>query len=224
MENIQSQPKNTFFNLPEDKRERFVREAVREFAENGYQRASLNLIVRRVGIAKGSVYQYFENKEALFLHVFDRFTRHVKNIVKENAAAHPDKDFFGNVRQIFWSGIQFIDSYPEYFQIYQKVLFTPDVPCRESLLGQIRLFSLEYFEPLCKTAQEKGELRGDIASPLIIFLLDSTIDRFLQGYANAYLDGGLGLSTMNHHQLNSEIDSIIAVLRSGLVKPPKGAY
>ncbi len=222
MEDIQSQPKNTFLNLPEDKRERIVREAVHEFAENGYQRASLNLIVRRVGIAKGSVYQYFENKEALFLHVFDRFTQHVKKIVKENTTAHPDKDFFGNVRQILWAGIQFIDIYPEYFQIYQKVLFTPDVPCRERLLGQIRLFSVEYFEPLCKAAQKTGELRGDISSKLIVFLLDSTLDRFLQGYAKPYLDGGLGLSGMNHHQLGIEIDSIIAVLRSGLMPPING--
>lgn len=222
MEYTQSQPKITFLNLPEDKRERIVREAVREFAENGYQRASLNLIVRRVGIAKGSVYQYFENKEALFLHVFDRFSRHVKKIVRENTSLHPDKDFFGNVRKILLAGIQFIDQYPEYFQIYQKVLFDSDIPCRERLIGQIRHFSVEYFEPLCKTAQETGELRRDISSKLIVFLLDSTIDRFLQGYASPFLDGGLGLAAMNHQQLSSEIDSIIAVLKSGLVPLQNG--
>ena len=56
-------PKDTFTNLPEEKRRHFLNIAIKEFAEHPYNTASISEIVRQAGIAKGSVYQYFENKK-----------------------------------------------------------------------------------------------------------------------------------------------------------------
>lgn len=64
-------PKQTFFNLPEEKRRRIVDCAVGEFAEHGYNMASISRMVAAAGIAKGSFYQYFEDKEDLYAHVID---------------------------------------------------------------------------------------------------------------------------------------------------------
>jgi AcrR family transcriptional regulator len=38
-----------------------------EFAEKGFAAARLDDVARRAGVAKGTIYRYFENKEALFL-------------------------------------------------------------------------------------------------------------------------------------------------------------
>jgi AcrR family transcriptional regulator len=45
-------PKQTFFNLPEEKREKIFSAAVDEFAEYGLDNASTNRIVKNSGIAK----------------------------------------------------------------------------------------------------------------------------------------------------------------------------
>jgi len=214
--------KKTFLNLPEDKQQRILEEAVREFAENGYQKASLNTIVRRVGIAKGSMYQYFQNKESLFFYVFARFTGLVKLAVRESVATAGNGDFWGLVREVLWAGIRFLDSCPHYFQIYLKVLFESEVPRREELVAQVRLFSMEFFGPLCVEAGEKDQLRRDVPPPMIIFMLDALLDRFLQGYARPYLDGGLGLSGRSREQLGSDVDLIIQVLREGLCPGAEG--
>ena len=211
-----AQPKQTFVNLPPEKREGILRAAVAEFAEQGYQRASLNNIVKQLGIAKGSLYQYFDNKEALFLHVFDHFTLQVKQHVKALVTGNGQDDFFDVARQVLLAGIAFIDSHPEYFQVYLKVLFERDVPRREELVARVRLFSLEYFGPLAERAREQGVLRRDIPARKVVFILDAMLDRFLQGYAQPYLDGGLALAGMPIEQLNDEIDSMVAVLRTGL--------
>ncbi len=221
MEKLSSLPKSTFLNLPKEKQNLIVREAVREFAANGYQRASLNTIVKRLGIAKGSLYQYFENKEALFLYIFEQFTLSVKRMVKELAGADTDGSFFSQVRRVLWAGVQFIEERPEYFQIYLKVLFEHDVPHREELVAQVRLFSTEYFGPICQEDQRQGKIRKDVPVPVIVFMLDATMDRFLQGYASPYLDGVLGLAGRNRRELEKEIDLIIEVLRVGLA-PRKG--
>ena len=58
-------PKQTFFNLPDDKRQRILDVVIDEFADNDYANVSISRIVARAGIAKGSFYQYFEDKEDL---------------------------------------------------------------------------------------------------------------------------------------------------------------
>ena len=60
-------PKETFFNLPEVKRGAILDAALEEFAAYPYDQASVNRIVARAGIPKGSFYQYFENKKDLYL-------------------------------------------------------------------------------------------------------------------------------------------------------------
>ena len=48
------------------------------FAEHGYHQASVNRIVGRLGIAKGSLFQYFGSKEGLFRHLFARALEELK--------------------------------------------------------------------------------------------------------------------------------------------------
>jgi TetR/AcrR family transcriptional regulator len=209
-------PKNTFLNLPVEKRQRIVREAVREFAEKGYRNASLNAIVSRLGIAKGSLYQYFDNKEGLFLHVFDQFTGLVKSTLADVAAAASRQGFFEQVRSALLAGIRLIDNYPEYYEIYLKLLFEQAVPQREELIAKVRLFSRDYFSPLCEEGRRQGTIRRDLSSEVVVFILDAALDRFLQGYARSYLDGGLNLAGKNRQELDETVSMVVAVLRDGL--------
>ena len=55
----------TFLRLPEEKRQRFLDAAWEEFTRVSFSEASINQIVRRCGIARGSFYQYFRDKEEL---------------------------------------------------------------------------------------------------------------------------------------------------------------
>ena len=62
-------PKETFLRLPEEKRNRFMDAAWKEFLRTPFVSASINQIVRRAGIPRGSFYQYFTDKEELFVYL-----------------------------------------------------------------------------------------------------------------------------------------------------------
>lgn len=213
----------TFANLPPDKQQRVVAAAINEFAANGYQRASLNTIVKEAGIAKGSVYQYFTNKEALFLYVFEQFALAVKRGVKAQVDKNTRHDFFDHVRDVLLAGIAFIDANPQAFELYLKILFEQEVPRREHLVNQLRLFSAEYFTPFLDEAKRRGEIRRDVDNATVVFLLDAVIERFLQGYAKPYLDSGLKMAGMKRQQLLKGIDAVIAILHDGLAPEHDGA-
>ncbi|PIP44566.1 MAG: TetR family transcriptional regulator [Deltaproteobacteria bacterium CG23_combo_of_CG06-09_8_20_14_all_60_8] len=209
-------PKGTFFNLPRAKQDRILAAAVREFAENGYRRASLNTIVQRLGIAKGSLYQYFANKEGLFLHVFDRFTDLVKEMLASQVKNGPEADFFRQIQEALLAGLRFIDNQPDFYRIYLRVLFEEDVPRRRELLGKVRLFSMEYFGGLCARAQINGIIRPDLPCPMVVFLMESVLDRFLQAYASPDHDNGLGLAALSAIDRDQAVTQTIDVLKNGL--------
>lgn len=56
---------NTVGMLPADRRRRLLTLAAREFADHGYERASLNRIIRACAMSKSSFYHYFGGKHAL---------------------------------------------------------------------------------------------------------------------------------------------------------------
>ena len=212
MNNILTNAHQTFANLALEKQQIVLKAAIHEFARQGYSGASINVIVKEAGISKGSLYQYFPNKEALFLFVFARFRAKVKATVKE---VRSPPDFFDHIVVVLRAGINFIDRYPDYFQIYLKVMFERDVPQRHKLIQQVRLFSVDYFGPLCQQAQQQGEVRDDITLEMALFILDGTIERFLQTYAQPYLAGGL-LILDDKDEINGQIAALVKVLRQGL--------
>ncbi|MBU5316597.1 TetR/AcrR family transcriptional regulator [Clostridium bornimense] len=66
-------PKNTFFNLPKDKRNKIIKCAKKEFSKYNFYDASINRIIKEANISRGSFYQYFENKEDLFIYLLGEF-------------------------------------------------------------------------------------------------------------------------------------------------------
>ena len=58
-------PKETFLRLSEDKKEKILSAAKKEFSRVTLEEVSIKNIVEDAEIARGSFYQYFEDKEAL---------------------------------------------------------------------------------------------------------------------------------------------------------------
>ena len=84
-------PTETFFRLPEAKRETLLRCARQEFARVPYPDASINRIIHAAGIPRGSFYMYFADKADLFLHLMDQFvdtfTQTVCRLLEEEGGA-----------------------------------------------------------------------------------------------------------------------------------------
>lgn len=211
-------PKKTFVNLPENKRCHIVSVMIREFALNGYKKASLNAIAQDSGVSKGSLYQYFHSKEDMFLYVFDQFTALVKRSLMAQPEIFDDSQeaFWDGVKSVLLAGVSFVENYPEYFKLYLRVLFEHDLPKREELIASVRLFSKEYFSPLVIEARRANILRQDVSVDMVVFCLDAMLDRFLQGYAKPYLDGGLGLAKMNESELAVACDEVLSIVKCGL--------
>lgn len=54
--------KKTFYNLPEEKRQRIINAIMQEFSNAATEKVSINRIVKAANISRGSFYQYFDDK------------------------------------------------------------------------------------------------------------------------------------------------------------------
>lgn len=77
-------PKKTFFNLPQDKQKRIIDVAYDMFIEEEYEKVSIKALTKRAGIAIGSFYKYFEDKDELYLYLVSSITRKIYTREKEN--------------------------------------------------------------------------------------------------------------------------------------------
>jgi len=103
-------PTPTFFRLPEERRALIVREAIREFSERTYAEASLSRIARRTGVAKGSFYQYFEDKLDLYRWLLtDEAPRKKRAFV---GAVSWGGDFWAGLEAFVERGMAFLVEHP----------------------------------------------------------------------------------------------------------------
>lgn len=64
-------PKETFFNLSQEKKEKILNAAREEFTENELYKSRVSNIIKSAGIPRGSFYQYFEDLDDLYYYVVE---------------------------------------------------------------------------------------------------------------------------------------------------------
>lgn len=204
--------KKTFENLPDEKRERVLSEATREFADHGYHQASVNRIVSRLGIAKGSLFKYFGNKQGLFEYLFSHAVSQFKKPLKE-IRDNQEKDFFLQIEKSFIASGTFIDDHTHIYNIYLKMLFNESFPLRKQFLGEIRGAHAKFLRQLIDDGISSGQLHRDLDRDNAVFNLHSTLDRFLQSHAVPSLDDGIAPTDQT---LEDKARSVTDFLRHGL--------
>lgn len=80
-------PKETFLKLSKEKQQKVINSAKKEFARVPIENVSIKNIVEEADIARGSFYQYFENKEDLLIYILkensEELNNKLRNKVKE---------------------------------------------------------------------------------------------------------------------------------------------
>ncbi len=102
-------PKQMFFNIKEEKRANFLRVAISEFSNKPFEQVSVNSIVKKANISRGSFYTYFDDLEALFTYIF-RDVRDQRFEYAKKLLMQCNGDYFSFIRNLF---VYDFDNYSE---------------------------------------------------------------------------------------------------------------
>jgi AcrR family transcriptional regulator len=103
-------PTDRFLRLPSIKQERILNAAVEEFSERAFADANLANIVRNAGVARGSLYQYFDSKEDLYRYILSEISRRKMKFLNPLLFQNDNLSFLSLFRELFLAGIQFAQS------------------------------------------------------------------------------------------------------------------
>lgn len=216
-------PKPTFLNLPEEKRRTFLKIALAEFADNDYNSASVSKIVEKAGIAKGSLYQYFEDKQDLFLYLLEVSNQEMLEAIRRSPPPDPQAGFFETLRWQMSITVRTAVQYPVQSRLARRA-YTSPLPFHDKVLEQARKVRSEHFEAMVKKAQANGELRLDLDPAVASFMVQglmSDLGPFLQskfGGSDKKRQGKRRDDWVTRPEVEQVFDQVIAVLRNGLGK------
>jgi AcrR family transcriptional regulator len=197
------------------KRARIIDAALRHFAEHGYHAARIEDLSAQLGVAKGSIFQYFGSKGGLFVEAYKKAVSSFPAYL-DCPSQIREKGFFGTLR---------------YWLLRTERLVREDwIPYRVALLGnygvdlalkrEINRFLLAE-DPYGSTAfvrlgVSRGEVRSDVDPALIVSILDWTMERFQDALLTEELDPGLFPHPADPDKNQARINQFLLVLRGAI--------
>lgn len=165
-------PSQTFFNLPNKKRQRITELALVEFAVHDYDSASITTLVKQAKIAKGSFYQYFKDKKDLYLYLVDLAAQQKLAFFRETESSQPKGSFFLRLRWLFDVSTQFDLSHPALTQIINRAVYG-DIPFREEVMQRTQAATSGYLRELVQQGIERGDIAPGLNLDLAVFAVQA---------------------------------------------------
>lgn len=163
-------PKKTFLNLEGKKRKQITDAFLREFAVRYFDEASISMVVKQLGIAKGSVYQYFDDKLDIFTYLISECSA-----VKQRYTASVDRkdypDFWAYFRALYEKGYLFDADNPLHSHFLHKLSQNLSSPSVKKLYNELLEQVVRAFEYMVEYEMKEGLFRSDLPVRTLGFLL-----------------------------------------------------
>ena len=215
-------PKQTFFNLPENKRQAIIDIAIEEFANNDYRSASVSRIVAEAGIAKGSFYQYFEDKKELYLYLIDLGSQEKAKFLETHPPPEPKMGTFAYLRWLFSVGVRFELTNSKLAKVAYRAYYD-DRPFFDEAMQHAEEQASAFARQLLLKGIDNGDLRADIDVESAVFLFNLIILE-LGKYILTRLDidpselDEKGALLFESNEAKTIFDSFLDILENGMGK------
>jgi len=161
-------PNKTFFNLSDEKRCRIVDAALQEFAAHSFNEASINRIIKNADIPKGSFYQYFKNKEDLYLYFLDEVSKEFTDPLLHEKEMYPDANFFEVIQHTNREVLKLKNIKPEYIEARMRMELD-----NNEFIRNIRKKSTEKYIKIIERDKERGIIKPDANAEIIVDMIAS---------------------------------------------------
>ncbi|MCB9436748.1 MAG: TetR/AcrR family transcriptional regulator [Anaerolineales bacterium] len=192
----------------EDRRTEILMAALVAFAEKGYDKTSMDDIVRVSGLSKGTLYWYFKNKEALFLGIMDMIFNQFMSIIDAFQASLSDHSAADMLRMLIQQAAEFFATDEKLVGLISDMfLQATQNPAKLQALAEFYERYISGLQTIIQYGIDRGEFRSVDAHALAVAISASFDGVGLQLIIKPQMDTVAVLSTM--------IETIIQGLQHG---------
>ena len=163
-----------------DKRDRILKAAVKVFAKNGFYATRVSELAKAAGVADGTIYLYFKNKDDVLITIFEDGIQQLLAILREVAAA--EEPFEARIKRIIELQLGLLEDQRDLAEV-----ITVNLRQSSTLLKQYAapLF-MEYIDViagLIREGQKQGAFRKDVNARVAARSLFGALDAILLTWA-----------------------------------------
>lgn len=172
-------PTNVFLELSEEKRAKIIGVSIAEFSKYGYENSSTNRIVQNAGISKGSLFQYFQNKDELYFYLLDAATQELTASLAQETRTL-SKDLFERIVQYAEMEFAWYIAHPEKCRLITSAFAKSNAAIGQKVEARYGKSGREIYDGLL----------GDIDTSLLRLDKEKTADMirwFLKGFQEDFI-------------------------------------
>jgi len=180
------------------KRESIIRSAIEVFSNKGFKAASISEIAQKAGVANGTIYQYFKNKEDLFFTIPIEKTKEFRSQLELHLEGISGP--FNKIRKFVWYFLYFLQANPE----YARILMLEMRVSKSFVKTEAYDFLKKSVSPVMNIiieGQKEGLIRQDTDSYILRHLVLGTIEHIV----SRWLLKGETYDIVEHHQAVSRL-------------------
>jgi AcrR family transcriptional regulator len=160
-----------FLKLDPERRDRLLEAAAEEFAARGYDTASLNKLIERIGLSKGQFYYYFDDKADLFATVLGWAWDRAIPAGGLDVSRLDTDSFWPALRRLSSESRRTAQSWPWFAGLFRHLVRPPDDPAVRRLLSE-RIEQARHIQfAIVRRGQELGCIRRDVPDDLLLALM-----------------------------------------------------
>jgi AcrR family transcriptional regulator len=195
-------PKDTFFNLPQQKQNNVFDAAVQEFSMWMFSEASINRIVKAAQIPRGSFYQYFDGKEDVFSYVITRIFGEIEAVMQTRRRDGQGTDALSLFMEKVYATAELNQKRPEYVRI--TLLQSRDKTHFVRQFFELSDAQRHNAVQLFVRDKQRGIVREDVDSSLVI-------DMVYALSKDLFYEAG-----MDSEVYIKKMETVIAIIRKGI--------
>lgn len=214
-------PSQTFFNLPEPKREALIKIAIEEFSTHDYDTASISRVVRETGIAKGSFYQYFQDKKDLYVYLLSLLSEAKLDYLQQTPMLKAEMDCYEYLTWLFNVNLNFDKTHPVLSRLAYRA-FYGNSSFTDPEIAEIKQASSKFIHQIVIRGIESGDIKPDIDPDLAVFVVDTLVNAF-----NHYIPQKVGTtpdtlaaegsSSLDDESAKETFDELMQIIKFGLL-------
>ena len=174
-----------------DKYDRILEAAVKVFAEQGFFQSTVSQIAREAGVADGTIYLYFKNKEDILVQFFSYKTRQVFARFREEVDSADNA--VDKLRNLIRRHLEEFQNDRNMAIVYRAETHQNSRLVEEQIKEMSKMY-LDIVSEIVEQGQEEGVIRRDLYLSLVKRFILGGIDEVISTWIHA--DGKYDLVTM----------------------------
>ena len=189
-----------------EKYQRIMEAAVRVFAEQGFYQSTVAQVAKEAGVADGTIYLYFKNKDDILVQFYEYKTKQVFDRFRE--AVDQNTTALGKLRNLIRTHLEEFQKDPNMAIVYQVETHQQRRLAQEPIKAMSKMYR-DIISEVVELGQEEGTIRRSLYMGLVKRLINGAVDEVI----NAWIHTG------GNYDLASMADPLVDLFIKGIGAP-----